>query len=132
MLDRERLEMIAYTALRILAGTMLAIHGSMKLFGAFGASRVAITSQLGIGGIIELACGLAVALGFFTRLAAFVLAGQLAVAYFQFHWKLDFLDWRFVPQVNKGELALVYCFVFLLVWLRGAGPYSLDRKRGHA
>ena len=54
----------------------------------------------------------------------------MAVAYFQFHWKLGFADYQFLPMVNKGELAAIYCFVFLLFAMRGAGSWSLDRARG--
>lgn len=127
MRDRDRYELYAYTALRILCGALLACHGIEKLFGVWG-HRSGVGSQLWIGGIIELVGGLCVATGFFTRLAAFILSGQMAVAYFQFHWKLHFAGWQFLPRVNGGEDAVVYCFVFLYIWLHGAGPYSLDRR----
>jgi putative oxidoreductase len=130
MIDRTHVELYAYTALRILVGVFLVCHGIGHVFGVFkDASPVG--SQEWIGGIIEVLLGSLVAVGFYTRLAAFVLAGQMAVAYFQFHWKLHFGGWRFLPIVNKGELAAVYCFVLLLIWARGAGQYSLDRRRGH-
>jgi putative oxidoreductase len=129
--DREHLELYAYTALRVLVGFLLVCHGVQHLFGVW-TSASSIGSQMWIGGILELAGGALIALGFYTRLAAFILCGQMAVAYFQYHWKLHFDGWRFLPIVNKGELAVAYCFVLLLVWARGAGPYSLDRRRGHA
>ena len=127
MSDRARHEEWAFTALRIIVGVMLACHGFSKLFGVFG-HPVPIASQMGLGGIIELAGGVLVALGLFTRIAAFVVSGEMAVAYFQFHWKLDLSHWKFLPLVNQGELAVAYCFVFLFICAYGPGPISLDRK----
>ena len=80
-----------------------------------------------IAGIIELVCGFLIAFGLFTRIAAFFASGEMAVAYFMVHAKGGF--W---PIDNKGELAVVYCFLFLYIAARGAGPYSADaamRKR---
>jgi len=54
---------------------------------------------------------------------------MMAVAYFQFHWKLAFADGLWLPAINKGELAVVYCFIFLYVWAKGGGPFSLDARR---
>ncbi len=127
MNDRDRIELWAYTALRIVCGVLMACHGFQTLFGVYG-PRADVGSQFWIGGILELVGGLCVAAGFFTRLAAFILSGQMAVAYFQFHWKLHFAGWQFLPIVNGGEDAVVYCFVFLFIWAHGAGPYSLDRR----
>ncbi len=90
-----------------------------------------IATQAGVGGVIELVCGIAIALGLFTRLAAFLASGTMAVAYIQFHWKGE-LDQRFFPIVNQGELAVVYCFLFLYMACRGAGRFSLDARRGAA
>jgi putative oxidoreductase len=84
-------------------------------------------SQLWFGGLIELVCGLAVMLGFQTRIAAFLASGEMAVAYFQFHWKFQ-LGPQFFPAVNKGELAALYCFVFFLIACRGGVKWSLDKK----
>jgi putative oxidoreductase len=84
-----------------------------------------------VGGVIELACGTLIALGLLTRAAAFLASGTMAVAYIQFHWKGG-LGTDFLPIVNKGELALLYCFVFLLFCVRGAGPISIDRQLGRA
>lgn len=131
MTDRDRLELYAYTAVRIACGVMLFCHGFAKLFGVFD-HTASIGSQQWIGGILELVGGACVAAGFFTRLAAFVLSGEMAVAYFQFHWKLHFASWQFLPYVNGGELAVVYCFVLLMIWVRGAGPFSVDRRLGRA
>jgi putative oxidoreductase len=131
MTERARFDIIVYSALRMLCGFMIACHGADKLFGLFG-PRQPVGSQMWIGAIIELAGGVLVALGFYARPAAFILAGQMAVAYFQFHWKLAFAGGKFLPLVNHGELAVVYCFVMLLIWARGSGPYSLDGRGGAA
>ena len=128
--NREHIELYAYTALRVLIGVFLVCHGIQEVFGVW-THAADFASQMWFGGILELVGGVLLAVGFYARLAAFVLCGELAVAYFQYHWKLHFDGWRFLPIVNKGELAVIYCFVLLLVWARGAGPYSLDRRRGH-
>lgn len=132
MFDRARLETIVYAALRIIAGAMFMLHGTQKLFG-FLATKAGpeVGSQLWIGGVIELVCGALIAVGLFTRPAAFLAAGTMAVAYIQFHWKGAF-DTRFFPLVNKGELSALYCFVFLLFAVRGAGSISIDRQLGRA
>jgi len=127
VIDRDRLEAMTFAALRIVAGVLMACHGFQKLVGVYGPTAD-VGSQIWIGGIIELAGGLLVAFGFYARLAAFLLSGQMAVAYFQFHWKLQFDHWRFLPIVNHGEDAVVYCFVFLYIWAHGSGRYSLDRR----
>ncbi len=126
-----RLEGPAYAALRIVAGSMFACHGMQKLFGWFGAgSQPAIGTQIWVGGLIELVGGLLITIGLFTRAAAFLAAGMMAVAYFQFHWKLQIGGWKWLPVVNRGELAVLYCFVFLLMAARGPGAASVDRMRG--
>jgi len=66
-----------------------------------------------------------VALGLFTRGAAFLASGTMAVAYLQFHWKLAFAEFRWLPAINNGELALIYCFLFLFIAGRGSGPFAL-------
>jgi putative oxidoreductase len=72
--------------------------------------------------------GLAIALGLFTSWAAFLCSGTMAVAYVQFHWKLQ-LDTKFLPSENNGELALLYSLVFFFIACRGSGAFSLDRRR---
>lgn len=124
----ESFERPAFIALRIVAGAMFACHGLQKLFGILGAtSQPQVASQLWIGGVIELACGAALAVGLFTRAASLLAAATMVVAYVQFHWKLVFAGWRWVPAVNKGELAVLYLFVFLLFATRGSIGLSLDR-----
>lgn len=117
----------AYSLLRIVAGLMFAFHGLQKVFGVLAPHQPPVGSQLWIGGVIELVAGLAIAAGVFTRCAAFVASGTMAVAYTQFHWKLAF-DTNFFPAVNKGELALLYSFLFLFIACRGSGRWSLSRK----
>jgi putative oxidoreductase len=125
----SRFEAPAYTVLRIVSGALFACHGMQKILGWFTtAPPPAVGSQAWIGGWIELVGGLLIALGLLARPAAFLAAGTMAVAYFQFHWKLALTGWKWLPIVNKGELAAVYCFLFLYIAARGAGPVSLDRR----
>jgi len=116
-----------YTLLRVVAGLLFACHGAQKLFGALGGTAMTSNPMMLVAGIIEFGGGLLIALGFLTSWAAFLASGQMAVAYFMVHAKGGF--W---PIINKGELAVVYCFLFLYIAARGAGPYSVDaaiRKR---
>jgi putative oxidoreductase len=132
MLDRARFETLAYTALRVVAGFLFLWHGSQKLLGFPGAKpSPELFSQMWFGGIIELIGGTMIALGLLTRPAAFVASGTMAVAYLQFHWKGAF-DANFLPLVNRGEAAVLFCFVFLFIFARGAGPFSIDRHLGRA
>ena len=119
---------VAYALLRIVSGLLFAFHGVQKVFGVLSDFQPPIGSQLWLGGIIELVAGLAIAAGVFTRWAAFLASGTMAVAYTQFHWKLAF-GADFFPAVNKGELALLYSVLFLFVACRGGGPMSFDRGR---
>lgn len=123
---------MASFALRLVAGAMFAFHGAQKLFGVLAPPTLhpAVGSQLWFGGIIELVCGTLIAIGLFTRPAALLASGTMAVAYFQFHWKLEMNDWKFLPAINQGELAALYCFVFLMFAAFGAGTLSIDRMRG--
>ncbi len=124
-----KLEPIAYAALRMVAGGMLVCHGLAKIFGVLG-DRMPAFSQLWFGGVIELCGGALVAIGLFTRPAAFLCSGMLAVAYFQFPWKLRLAGLAWLPAINKGELAVIYCFTFLFISARGPGRASLDAMRG--
>lgn len=118
----------AYALLRMVAGAMFMFHGVQKIFGVLTDHQPPVGSQLWIGGLLELICGVAVAIGLFTSLAAFVASGMMAVAYFQFHWRFQF-DSAFFPAVNQGEPAVLYCFVFLCIAARGSGAWSLDGTR---
>jgi putative oxidoreductase len=115
-----------YAALRMLSGLLISFHGVQKVFGVLATSRPPLFSQIGFGGLIELVCGLAILLGFQTRLAAFLCSGTMAVAYIQFHWKFQFGP-AFFPAINEGELALVYCFLFLYLACRGGGKWAVDQ-----
>ena len=115
-----------YALLRMVAGLLFAFHGAQKLFGLLGGFQPPVGSQVWVGGLLEFAGGLAILAGFQTRLAAFLCSGMMAVAYTQFHWKLQF-GAAFWPAVNKGELAVLYAFLFLFIACRGAGKWALDK-----
>jgi putative oxidoreductase len=118
----------AYALLRIVSGLLFAFHGVQKIFGFLAEQQPPIGSQLWIGGLIELSCGLAIALGIGTSLAAFLASGTMAVAYFQFHWRFRFGP-AFFPAINEGESAVVYCFLFLYMACKGAGCCRLGGKQ---
>jgi len=114
-----------YAILRVITGILFACHGAQKLFGALGGTAMTSNPMMLVAGIIEFGGGLLIAIGLFTSWAAFLASGEMAVAYFMVHAKGGF--W---PIINKGELAVVYCFLFLFVAARGVGPYSIDKKLG--
>ncbi len=111
--------------LRIIAGFLILQHGLQKVFGFPAGPQPQPTppllSVMGFVGILELVGGILLIVGLFTRPTAFILSGLLAVAYFMAHAPQGF--W---PIVNRGELAVVYCFVFLYLAAAGGGPWSLD------
>lgn len=118
---------IALLLLRVVAGAMLMQHGGQKLFGFPPSSRAfagapELFSQMWIAGVLETFGGLLLVLGLLTRIVGFLLAGELAVAYFTAH-----APRAFFPIINQGELAVLYCFVFLFLAAAGGGRYSLDR-----
>ena len=113
--------------LRVFAGLLFLAHGLVKLFGfPAGAQpgQVPLFGLMGAGAIIELVTGTLIVLGLFTRPAALIAAGQMAVAYWMFHAPSGFY-----PILNGGELAILYCFVFLYLAAAGPGAFSLDRER---
>ena len=116
----------AYALMRIITGFIFLFHGAQKILGVLSEFRPPAWSQLWFGGIIELVGGLMVLLGFQTRAAAFLCSGTMAVAYIQFHWKFQ-IGAQFFPAINKGELALLYSLVFLLIACRGGVKWSLDK-----
>jgi putative oxidoreductase len=124
----SRLEEPAYCVFRAVFGFLFSMHGMQKIFGVLTTNHPAVGSQIWVGGIIELVAGLLIAMGLITRCVAFVASGTMAVAYIQFHWRLQ-LGAQFFPVVNKGELAVLYCFAFLFIATRGAGEWSLDARR---
>jgi putative oxidoreductase len=117
----------AFLLLRVVAGLMFGFHGLQKIFGVLSEFHPAFPTQIWFGGMIELVAGILIALGLWTRCAAFVASGEMAVAYIQFHWKLA-VGAAFFPAVNKGEMALLYCVLFFYIACRGPGPFSLDAK----
>lgn len=122
MAARTTFESYAYAALRIVTGFLFLFHGLQKLFGMYGGQAMPLISRAGAAGMIELVGGVFVMLGLFTSPVAFICSGEMAFAYFLAHAPNGF--W---PIVNRGELAVFYCFVFLYISARGAGPLSLDR-----
>ena len=116
-----------YALMRIISGAMFAFHGLQILFGVLSNQpRPSVGSQVWIGGVIELFGGLAVMVGFWTRAVAFVCSGMMAVAYFQFHWKFQ-LGPNFFPAINQGEMAVLYCFIFLYIACRGGVKWSMNK-----
>jgi putative oxidoreductase len=114
--------------LRIIVGLLYMEHGLAKILDfphqPNHAPYALLTLNPGLQGLLELVGGLLLALGLFTRTVAFILAGNMAVAYFMVHAPRGFF-----PLLNGGELAIVYCFVFLYLWVAGGGEWSLDRLR---
>ena len=125
-----RYEGVTYALLRAVSGFLFATHGMQKILGWFGGKVQTVGTQLWAGGLIELIGGLLIAVGLFTRPAAFLASGTMAVAYTQFHWKLATANNQWLPLINKGELSVIYCFLFLYICMRGGGALSLDRRRG--
>lgn len=113
---------------RVVVALLFLAHGLVKLFGfPVGAQpgQVPLLTIFGFAAILEVVGGAAVLVGLFTRPVAFVLSGQMAVAYFMVHAPQGFF-----PVLNGGELAIIYSFAFLYFAAAGAGPWSLDAKRG--
>jgi putative oxidoreductase len=119
-----------YTALRIVAGLLFLMHGGQKLLGWFGGvdgqgAAVGLASLAGVAGILEIVGGALIIIGLLTRPVAFLLSGEMAVAYFMVHFPQGF--W---PLQNGGEPAVLFCFIFLYMAARGAGPFSVDAMIG--
>lgn len=118
------------SVLRIVAAALFMQHGGQKLFGVPAdqlTAPVHLLSLMGLAGVLEFFGGLLLLLGLFTRPVAFLLAGEMAVAYFMAHAPKGF--W---PLLNRGELAALYCFVFLYLAAAGGGPWSGDHRwRNH-
>lgn len=110
---------------RIVATLVFMSVGTMKLFGfppmPAGSPPIALLSQMGLGGLLEVFGGFLILIGLFTRPAAFVLSGEMAVAYFQFHFPQSFF-----PTTNMGIPAIMYCFFFLYLVFAGPGAWSVD------
>ncbi len=122
----HKYDSLALTLLRVIAGFLFVPHGAQKLFGMFGGmggtgAVAAFPALTWFAGVCEFYGGLLLLLGIFTRPVAFLLCGQMAVAYFKAHAPNGF--W---PLVNRGELAVLYCFVFLYLAVAGGGRYRLE------
>ena len=116
----------ALSLLRIIAALLFVLHGTSKLFNypSFPMDLPQPGDLLWIGAIIEIACGLLLLVGFFSRPAAFIASGEMAVAYWMFHAPQSTF-----PSVNMGEPAILFCFIFLLIAAAGPGPWSIDASR---
>jgi putative oxidoreductase len=114
------------SVLRIVAGLQFLEHGTQKFFSipARTAAAPEITSLLGVQGCLEVAGGVLILLGLFTRPVAFLLAGDMAVAYFMVHFPRNFF-----PALNGGDPAILFCFVFLYLAAAGGGLWSVDARR---
>jgi putative oxidoreductase len=128
----ERWAPYTLSVLRIIAAFLFLQHGSMKLFlvpAGQMSKPVELVSLLGLAGVLEFFGGLLLLMGLFTRTVAFILSGEMAVAYFYAH-----ALHAFSPLVNRGELAVLYCFLYLYFVMVGGGAWSVDAflKRGSA
>ena len=122
------LQSYVLSLLRIIVGFTFSLHGLQKLFGFFGGmggsgAKAPLFSLIWVGGVLEAFGGLLILLGLFTVPVAFILSGEMAVAYFRVH-----LPRGFWPILNGGELAILYCFIFLYLFTAGPGPWSLDQR----
>jgi putative oxidoreductase len=123
----DRYTPYALAALRIVTALIFMEHGTQKLFGFPAPPASGLPAALSlhwIGAILELAGGFLILVGLFTRPVAFVLAGEMAVAYWMFHAPRSFY-----PVLNGGDAAILYCFVFLLLVFTGPGALSIDSRR---
>ena len=131
-MNMDLLKQISLTLLRVVAGLLFLQAGGMKLFDWFGGipaefgGHPSLLSQTWIGGVLEFYGGVAILSGLFTRPVAFILSGEMAVAYFQYHQPNG--AW---PIQNHGEPAVLLCFIFLFFAAYGAGPWSIDGMLRH-
>lgn len=114
-----------YAILRIVTGFLFMWHGSQKLFGfppSGTPSADGLSTLIAVAGGIELIGGILIMIGLFTAIAAFISSGLMAVAYFTAHFSMS----AFLPLQNQGELAVIYCFLFLYIASRGSGIWSVE------
>ncbi|MFS8048677.1 DoxX family protein [Rhizobium sp. BR 314] len=113
----------ALAILRIVTAVLFIEHGTQKLFG-FPPAPFEITTLFFVAGIIELIGGILILLGLFTRPVAFLLSGEMAIAYFMVHMQIDFF-----PANNQGDGPIMFCFVFLFMVFAGPGAWALDNRQ---
>jgi putative oxidoreductase len=116
-----RLSEPIYAVFRIVFGALFAFHGAQKVLGLFGGQAQPVGTLPWVAGAIELGAGLLIAIGLIAGIAAFLASGEMAAAYFMAHAPQG--TW---PIQNQGELSVLYCFAFLYIAARGAGPLSVD------
>jgi putative oxidoreductase len=128
MLELERFSPQLHSILRIMAGLLFLEHGTAKLLHIPHVAMFdhPLPPMMLAAGIIELVGGFLVAIGYWTRLAAFICSGEMAVAYFQYHVRMGR---SIFPVQNEGDAAVLFCFVFLFIAAAGAGPWSVDALR---
>lgn len=118
---------IAHGLLRIVAGLLFLFHGLVKIFGfppGAQPGQVEPLTLMGVGGAIELVAGVLIMIGLFSRTAAVIASGEMAVAYWMFH-----APQNLYPVINQGDAAILYCFVFLFIAAAGPGAWSVDGLR---
>ncbi|MEE8584650.1 MAG: DoxX family protein [Acidobacteriota bacterium] len=130
----EKFSKEAYSLMRIVAGFLFFCHGAQKILGIFGGYRepggtAELLSLRGAAGLLELIGGALIAIGLFTPWTAFILSGEMAFAYFISHFMRDGHFW---PIQNRGESAVLYCFLFLFIASKGAGVWSIDHRLGRS
>jgi putative oxidoreductase len=123
-MSADRYALVVYALMRAVFGFLFVFHGLQKMFGMFGGRTADLISLRGLAGMIEIVAGAMIMIGFLTRPAAFIASGQMAFAYFLSHYQPS----AFWPIQNRGELAVLYCFAFLYIASRGAGPLSVDKR----
>ena len=124
-----------YAMMRIVVGLMFAVHGCQKLFDIppRPPEMPPLNALIATAGGIELVCGLMIGVGFFAGYAAFLASGQMAVAYFMAHFPHKLVSiYQYLPTENHGELAVMYCFVFLFIAAYGSGAWSVDACLGRS
>ena len=133
----DRYAPVTYALFRIVFGFVFLIFGLQKMFGWFGGTQAALASMQGAAGIIETVAGLLIMIGLFTRPAAFIASGEMAVAFWYIHVfvvglgpKGPGMPMALIPQMNNGVNAVLFCFAFLYIASRGAGIWSADAAMG--
>ena len=134
----ERYASVTYALFRIVSGYVFLLYGLQKMFGWFGGQQAQLMSLQGAAGVIETVCGLLIMVGLFTKVAAFLASGEMAVAYFYVHVMQlgqppmgpGGIAGLLVPQLNKGIDSALFCFMFLYIATRGSGIWSLDAMMG--